>query len=425
MNDRCVSSPRGRGEGRSPLAAAEASSKGEGQGAHPGSLHPEPPPHPRSLRSLAPAAGPQPEPSPRTRGEGRSTPTRRAALALAATALAAPAVAQGAPIRWRMVTSWPKGRVGPGVSAARVADRINAMAAGRLRVDLFAAGEIVPPLAVLDAVGNGTVEMGHTAALYWQGKMPAASFFTTVPFGLGPVEHGAWIELMGGQALWEELYRPHGVQPFLAGNTGPSMGGWFRRRLEGLDDLKGLRIRVTGLGAEVYARLGAVPTTIPAGDLLPALERGSIDAAEFLAPATDLETGLQRHAPFYYAPGFAKPNGASEALIGLPAWSALPDDLRAVVAEACRAEHGLGLADAHRRNATALTDILGRGGVTLEAFPRPILEAARRVSGELVAEIAASSPLARRIVESYAAAQAETRAWSALSADMARALARG
>ncbi len=323
-----------------------------------------------------------------------------------------------------MVTSWPKGRAGPGVSAQRVADRINAMAGGRLRVDLFAAGEIVPALAVLDAVGAGTVEMGHTAALYWQGKIPAASFFTTIPFGLGPVEHQAWIELMGGQALWEELYRPLGVQPFLAGNTGPSMGGWFRRRLEGLDDLKGMRIRVSGLGGDVLARLGAVPTTIAAGDLLPALERGTIDAVEFLAPATDLETGLQRHAPHYYAPGFNKPNGASEALIGLKAWGALPDDLKAVVAEACRAEHGLGLADAHRRNATALTEILGRGGVTLEAFPRPVIEAARKAAAEIVAEIAATSPLARRIVESYAAAQAETRSWSALAADMARSMAR-
>ena len=211
-----------------------------------------------------------------------------------------------------MVTSWPKGRAGPGVSAKRIADRINAMAGGRLQIDLFAAGEIVPPLAVLDAVSNGTVEIGHTAALYWQGKIPAAGFFTTVPFGLGPVEHEAWIELRDGQALWDELYRPHGVRAFLAGNTGPSMGGWFRQKLAGPDDLKGMRIRVQGLGAEVFRRLGAVPMTVAAGDLLPALERGSIDAAEFLAPATDLETGLHKNAPFYYAPGFNKPNGASE-----------------------------------------------------------------------------------------------------------------
>lgn len=356
---------------------------------------------------------------------GPDRPSRRAALALGAAAIANPSVARGQErLRWRMVTSWPKGRAGPGVSARRVADRINAMAGGRLQVDLFAAGEIVPPFAVLDAISTGTVEMGHTASLYWQGKMPAAPFFTTVPFGLGPIEHQAWIELRDGQALWDELYRPYGVRAFLAGNTGPSMGGWFKRKLGGVEDLKGLRIRVQGLGAEVFRRLGAVPMTVSAGDLLPALETGSIDAAEFLAPASDLETGLQRHAPFYYAPGFNKPNGAGEFMIALKAWEQLGDELRAVIAEACRAEHALGLADAHHRNASALVEILGKHPVTLEAFPRSILEASRRAATDLNAEIAATSPLARRIVESYQATVDDLRGWSALAADMARALTR-
>jgi TRAP-type mannitol/chloroaromatic compound transport system substrate-binding protein len=356
---------------------------------------------------------------------GPRTLSRRAALSVGAAALAAPAVARAqTQLRWRMVTSWPKGRAGPGVSAKRIADRINAMAGGRLQVDLFAAGEIVPPLAILDAVSTGTVEMGHTAALYWQGKIPAAGFFTSVPFGLGPVEHEAWVELRDGQALWDELYRPYGVRAFLAGNTGPSMGGWFRQKLAGLEDLKGMRIRVQGLGAEVFKRMGAVPMTVSAGDLLPALEKGSIDAAEFLAPATDLETGLQKHAPYYYAPGFNKPNGASELMVGLKAWEQLTPDLQTMVAEAARAEHTLGLADAHERNATALVEILGKHQVSLEAFPRSIMDAARKAAAELNADIAATSPLARRIVDSYMAAVNDMRSWSALSADMARALAR-
>ncbi len=360
---------------------------------------------------------------------GKRAISRRAALGTALGAglgtVAAPAVAQAQErLRWRMVTSWPKGRAGPGVSAQRVADRINLMSGGRLQVDLFGAGEIVSAFAVLDAVGDGTVEMGHTAALYWQGKSPAASIFTTVPFGLGPIEHQAWIELRDGQALWDELYRPFGVRAVMAGNTGPSMGGWFKRRLSGPDDLKGLRIRIQGLGAELFRRLGATPLAISAGDLLPALETGAIDAAEFLAPATDLETGLPAHAPYYYAPGFNKPNGASECLISLRAWGVLPSDLRAVVTEACRAEHTLGLADAHERNASALTEILGRYPVTLEAFPRALIEAARKTAGEMMGELGASSPLAARIVASYQAAQANLRGWSALSADMARAVAR-
>jgi TRAP-type mannitol/chloroaromatic compound transport system substrate-binding protein len=350
--------------------------------------------------------------------------SRRAALGLGATALAAPSVARARSLRWRLVTSWPKNRTGPGVSARRIAERIGALSGGRLEIDLFAAGEIVPPFAVLDAVSNGTVETGHTAALYWQGKIPAAGFFTTVPFGLGPVEHQAWIELRDGQALWDELYRPYGVRAVLAGNTGPSMGGWFRNRLQSPEDLRGLRLRVQGLGAEVYARLGAVPMSVAAGDLLPALEKGSIDAAEFLAPATDLETGLPKYARHYYAPGFNKPNGASEFLISLAAWDALAPDLRAVVVEACRAEHALGLADAWQQNAAALTEILGRFPVTLEAFPAAIMDAARAAADALLEDLAGTSPLADRIVRSYLAARTDLRGWSGLAADMARALSR-
>jgi TRAP-type mannitol/chloroaromatic compound transport system substrate-binding protein len=320
-----------------------------------------------------------------------------------------------------MVTSWPKNRIGPGVSARRIADRITAMSGGRLQIDLFGAGEIVPPFAVLDAVSNRTVEMGHTASLYWQGRMPAAGFFTSVPFGLGPIGHQAWIELREGQALWDELYGPYGVRAFLAGNTGPSMGGWFRRKLNGVEDLKGMRLRVQGLGAEIYAKLGAVPMTVSAGDLLPALEKGSIDAAEFLAPATDLETGLPKYASFYYAPGFNKPNGASELLISRAAWERLTPDLQSTVIEACRAEHTLGLADAYQTNAAALTEILGRYPVSLEAFPRSIMDAAQAASVDLLDEIAATSLLAARIVESYRNAMRDLRGWSTLAADMARA----
>ncbi len=351
--------------------------------------------------------------------------TRRVALGLGASALAAPAIVHAQErLSWRLVTSWPKGRAGPGVSAQRIADRINAMAGARLHVDLFGAGEIVPALSVLDAVSNGTVEMGHTAALYWQGKMPAAGFFTTVPFGLGPIEHQAWVELRGGQALWDELYAPYGVRVFMAGNTGPSMGGWFRRRLAGVEDLEGMRIRVQGLGAEIYARLGAIPMSIPAGDLVTSLDRGTIDAVEFLAPSTDYETGLHQHAPFYYAPGFNKPNGASELLVSERAWSLLDADLRAIVSEAARAEHALGLADAHQENAAALTRILQTGNVQLEAFPVEIMNAARAAADDLMDEIAGTSELAGRIVASYREAATELRGWSALSSDMARSIAR-
>ncbi len=343
---------------------------------------------------------------------------------LAASAVTAPAIASETPLRFRMVTSWPRGRAGPGISAQRVAERINRMAQGRLHVELFAAGEIVSAFGVLDAVSDGTVEMGHSAAIYWQGKMPAASFFTTVPFGLGPVEHQAWIALRGGQELWDELYQPYGVRAFMAGNPGPNMGGFFRERVTSLDDLRGRRIRIVGLGAQIFEELGATPVNLPAGEMVTALDRGAIDAVEFLAPASDYDTGLHQHAPYYYAPGFNKPNGPSELLISDAAWAQLPDDLQAIVAESARAEHALALADAHQDNAGALDAMLATGNVSIEAFPGDLITAAREAARAIFDDIAGSSDLTGRIVASYREAQGDLRNWSALSSDMARSLVR-
>ena len=213
------------------------------------------------------------------------------ALGLAG-ALSAPALAQSGKIRWRMVTSWPKRLPGPGTSAERVAERIGTLSGGRLEISVAAAGEVVPALEVLDAVGSGVAEMGHSAAFYWQGKEPAAAFFTTVPFGLLPNEHVAWIDAGGGQALWDELYAPFGVKPFMAGNTGTCMGGWFRREIKSRDDVRGLKLRSLGLGGEVYRRLGAIPQTTAPGEILVALQSGLIEGAEFVGPGSDIALGL-------------------------------------------------------------------------------------------------------------------------------------
>src|ERR1700688_4997219 len=202
--------------------------------------------------------------------------TFAAGAAVAAT-LAAPAIARAQAVKWRMVTSWPKRLPGPGMSAERIAERVRTLSGGRLDISVYAAGELVPAFEVLDAVGNGVADIGHTAAFYWQGKMPAAAFFTTVPFGLTPSEHVAWIEAGGGQALWDELYASFGVKPFMGGNTGVCMGGWFRREVAGLDDLKGLKIRSLGLGGEIYRRLGATPQTTSPGEIFAAIQSGLVD----------------------------------------------------------------------------------------------------------------------------------------------------
>ena len=352
-------------------------------------------------------------------------PNRRrliTALAAAPAVLTAPAVHAQERIRWRLATSWPKNLPGPGVAAAHIARRVGELTGGRFEIQLFAGGEIVPALQVLDAVGSGTVEMGHAAAFFWQGKNPASNFFTTIPFGPDPVEHLAWLERGGGQALWDELYRPFGVKPLIAGNTGPSMAGWFKREVNSLADVRGIKLRVQGLGAELWQRLGALPVAIAPGDLLMSLSNGVIDAAEFLGPVNDLPLGLYKPAPFYYAPGFNKPNGAAEALIHLTAWEKLPAEFRAVLEVVCGEAHARGLTEAQAENSSALVDLVGQHQVQLRRFSPEIIGAARKHAQDLVQDLASRSPLATRILTSLDAAREKGRTWRRVSFSSALAM---
>ncbi|MGE0034970.1 MAG: TRAP transporter substrate-binding protein [Xanthobacteraceae bacterium] len=340
--------------------------------------------------------------------------TRAGALGLAG-AIAAPAVARAQTRRWRMVTSWPKRLPGPGMSAERIAERIAAMSGGRLQITVHAAGEVVPAFEVLDAVGGGVADMGHTAAFFWQGKQPATNFFTTVPFGLTPAEHVAWVDAGGGQALWDALYSPFGVKPFMGGNTGVCMGGWFRRELNGVDDVKGLKIRSLGLGGEVYRRLGATPQTTSPGEILTSLQSGLIDGAEFVGPGTDIALGLYRVANFYYAPGFNKPNGTGECIVSLKSWASLDSEMKAIVQHACANEAAYALSEMERLNAEALAALIGQHHVKLKMFPQPLIAAARRQAHDVVGDLGARNEAARKIHDSYVAFRERTAAWSNIS----------
>jgi TRAP-type mannitol/chloroaromatic compound transport system substrate-binding protein len=349
----------------------------------------------------------------------RTAKSRRQALAIVgagvAVTAAAPAVLRASERRrWRCVTSWTRNLPGPGVSAHRIAERITLMSEGALTIDVFAAGELVPPLQVLDAVASGTIEMGHTAALFWSGKMPAAPIFTTVPFGPGPVEHMAWLRAGGGQDLWDELYAPFGVKPFVGGNTGPSAAGWFRREINAVADVKGLRIRATGLGGEVYAMLGAIPQAIPPGDTYAALERGVVDAVELLAPANDLPLGFNRIAPFYVFPGLNKPNGVSEVLIGRARWDALPPNLKMIVEAACQMEHDIALGEAHAANGLALAK-LAQLGTQFRGLPDTVVVATQVAARAVLDRVATTSPLAGRVVASLRDSMIVSRRWTTLT----------
>lgn len=330
-------------------------------------------------------------------------------------AIAAPNVARAQTKRWRMVTSWPKRLPGPGMSAERVAERIKALSGGRLDIMVSAAGEVVPAFEVLDAVGGGVAEMGHTASFFWQGKDPAAVFYTTVPFGLTPNEHVAWVDAGGGQALWDELYAPFGVKPFMGGNTGVCMGGWFRREIRSRDDIRGVKIRSLGLGGEVYRRLGATPQTTPPAEILTSLQSGVLDAAEFVGPGSDIALGLYRVAPMYYAPGFNKPNGTGECIVSLKAWNALDSEMKAIISHACAAEAAFALSEMERLNVEALNALVTQHHVKLMTFPADLIAAASKESTSVLADLASRGATARKVHDSYVAFRERVGAWSKIS----------
>lgn len=342
---------------------------------------------------------------------------RRAFLGVAgATAVSlAPTVHAKAHIEWKMVTSWPKGSPGPGITAQRLAERIETMSDGRVSIKVYGAGELVSALEVFDAVAGDTADMGHTASFFWQGKARASVFFTAVPFGMTPTEHAAWIYHGGGQGLWDELYGDFGIKPYMAGNTGMGMGGWFKRELRSLEDIKGLKYRIPGLGGEILKRLGGVPVSVPPGEIFAALEAGVVDGAEFLGPWSDMAFGFYKAAPYYYWPGFHEPNGTGECLINRASLEKLPRDLRTIVENACAAENAFALAETEWRNAETLQVLIEKHNVKVRAFPDAMLKAARALSEEVINEFAAQDPLTRRIHESYEAARRRAIGWSRIS----------
>jgi TRAP-type mannitol/chloroaromatic compound transport system substrate-binding protein len=324
--------------------------------------------------------------------------------AVAASTLAAPAIAQGNQT-WRMVTTWPKNFPGLGVGAQRLADRITAMSGGRLTVQLYAAGELVPPLQALDAVIEGSAEMSHGAAYYWQNKSTALSFFTGVPYGMTSRELTAWVRHLGGQEIWDEIYDQFGVQGFLSGDTGTQAGGWFRKEINSLEDVKGLRFRTPGLGGEVWKRLGAATTNMAAGEIFQALQTGTLDAAEFVGPYNDLALGFYQICKNYYFPSFVEPGLATEAVVNKSKFKALPADLQEIVRTACQAEYDQVASDFYANDPRALQTLVEKHGVKVHQFPAEILEAGAKASADVLNGVRNSdNALAKKTAESFVTA---------------------
>ncbi len=273
----------------------------------------------------------------------------------------------------------------------------------------------MPPFEIFDAVSRGTAEMGHGASYYWKGKSEAAQFFSAVPFGLTGQEMNAWLYHAGGMELWEEVYAPFGLVPTAAGNTGVQMGGWFNKEIGSVQDLQGLKMRIPGLGGEVLRRAGGTPVNLPGGELFTSLQSGAIDAVEWVGPYNDLAFGLHRAARYYYYPGWHEPGTTLECFINREAFEALPPDLQSIVKNACKVANLDMLSEYTARNNEALRSLVDEHHVELRRFPDDVLDTIRKMSDEVVAEIADKDALSRKVYESFLAFREQAMAWHEIS----------
>ncbi|RFB04244.1 TRAP transporter substrate-binding protein [Parvularcula marina] len=315
----------------------------------------------------------------------------------------------------KMVTTWPKDFPGLGDAAETTAQMIEQMSGGALTVKLYAAGELVGAFDSFDAVSGGSADMYHGADYYWTGKSRAYPYFTAVPFGMTAVEQIAWFEAAGGQELWDELAAGFNIKPFAAGNTGHQMGGWFKREINTLDDLRGLKIRMPGIGGEVMRRAGAAAVTIPGGELYQSLQSGAIDATEWVGPWNDLAFGFYREAPYYYWPGFHEPGAQLSLGMNLDVWNDMTAQEKAIIRNACRAANHLSIGQFQAQNGKALDILVKEHNVQLRRMPPDILAALAAATREVLEEIAASSDIAGRIHASFAESLRQSLKWNAIS----------
>lgn len=323
-----------------------------------------------------------------------------AGLGLAGLPVAAAQAADYPEISWRMASSFPKSLDTIYMAAEQMAERVAALTGGRFHIRVFAGGELVPGLMVLDAVQDGTVECGHSASYYYVGKNMAFAFDCAVPFGMNARQQNAWMYSGGGIELMRELFRSYHIIQFPGGNTGAQMGGWFRHEVHSLADLKGLKMRIPGLGGKIMARLGVVPQTLPGSDIYPALETGAIDAAEWVGPYDDERLGFHKIAKHYYYPGWWEGGPQLSFMVNLSKWNALPKIYQQAFEVAAAEVNVRMLAEYDARNPPALMRLIQQG-VQLHAFPKDVMLTARRESYALFEEESARNPMFKRIYDQW------------------------
>lgn len=347
----------------------------------------------------------------------RSVLKKGAAAAAAAVTLGsfpAPAISQNKK-QLKMVTSWPKDFPGLGTAARRFGERLEKASDGRFTVKLYAGGELVHPLECNDAVQQGTADLYHSADYYYQGKLKGYAFFCAVPFGFRPDEIDAWVHHGGGQALWDEIGAQFGIKHLMCSNTGSQMGGWFKKPMGSVEDFKGLKMRIPGLGGDVIKTLGGTSVTLAGSEIMPALQSGTIDATEWVGPWNDLAFGFYKVVKNYYYPGFHEPGSMLGLGINKKFWDGLSESDKALFEACATAENNYGLAEFNANNAAALETLVSKHGVQVQEFSDDIFKAMGEASKDVLASAGAADPLTKKVYESFMAFRKNVVGWSKLS----------
>ncbi|MBB3169844.1 TRAP transporter substrate-binding protein [Simiduia aestuariiviva] len=317
--------------------------------------------------------------------------------------------------KWRMATTWPKNFPGLGMAAENFASWINEASNGRMQVTVYGANELVPALGVFDAVSSGSVELGHGGAYYWKGKIPAAPFFTSVPFGMNAQEMNGWLHYGNGLTLWREAYAPFNIVPFAGGNTGVQMAGWFNKEINSMADIKGLKMRIPGLGGEVFTRAGGVAVNIPGNELYTSLQTGVIDATEWVGPYNDLAFGFHQVAKYYYYPGWHEPGPTLELIVNKTALESLPADLQKLVEVTARAVNQDMLDEYTARNNRAMNELVTKHGVQIKRLPSDVLQKLKQISDEMYAEQSKQDPFFAKVYADYKAFRDQAKHYHGIS----------
>jgi TRAP-type mannitol/chloroaromatic compound transport system substrate-binding protein len=339
------------------------------------------------------------------------------AAAGAAAIVDAPNVIAQPKFQWRMATSWTPALDVLQGGAQRFARMVDEMSAGRLKIQVYAAGELIPAFGVFDACSNGTLDMFNSAAYYWAGKEAACQWFTTVPFGMNPQGQYDWYYYGDGLKLWEEAYKPFNLVPRPSASTGVQMGGWFRRKINSVADYRGLKFRIPGLGGKVIAKAGATVVLTPGGEIYTALERGVIDGSEWVGPHDDMKLGLHQTARYYYYPGWHEPGTTGEFVFNKKAYDALPADIQHILDHTATAMHTLEFGEYEAKNIVALQKLRTefKAKVEILPFPTEVMKEMKKLAGDVNREEAEKSPIAKKVFESYSKFQAGLHPWQVMS----------